>query len=119
MLVYVLNSAGAPLMPCSPGVARRLLNKGQAKVVSRSPFVIKLLYGSSGYKQPITLSVDSGSKVIGVAATGNGKVLYASEVKNRSDIHEKMSQRASYRRTRRGHKLRYRKARWANRKRPN
>ena len=118
MLVYVLNSVGVPLMPCSPGKARRLLNAGQAKVMGRSPFVIKLLYGSSGYKQSVTLSVDSGSKVIGVAATGNGKVLYASEVKTRSNIHEKMSQRSSYRRTRRGRKLRYRKARWANRRRP-
>ena len=117
MLVYVLNSAGAPLMPCSPGKARRLLNEGQAKVVDRSPFVIKLLYGSSGYKQPVTLSVDSGSKVIGVAATGNGKTLYASEVKTRERIHEKLSQRASYRKARRTRKLRYRKARWANRKR--
>jgi hypothetical protein len=105
-------------MPCLPGKARRLLNVGRAKVVSRSPFVIKLLYGSSGYKQPVALSVDSGSKVIGVAATGNGKTFYASEVTNRTDIHAKMSQRASYRRTRRGRKLRYRKARWANRKRP-
>jgi 5-methylcytosine-specific restriction endonuclease McrA len=118
MLVYVLNSDGAPLMPCLPGKARGLLNAGQAKVVSRSPFVIKLLYGSSGYKQPVTLSVDSGSKVIGVAATGNGKTLYGSEVKNRTDIHEKLSQRASYRKTRRGRKLRYRRARWANRRRP-
>ena len=83
----------------------------------QSLFTIKLLYGSSGYKQPVTLSVDSGSKVIGVAATGNGKVLDVSEVKTRSDIHEKMSQRASYRRTRRGRKIRYRKARFANRKR--
>jgi 5-methylcytosine-specific restriction endonuclease McrA len=118
MLVYVLNSAGKPLMPCSPGQARRLLDAGKAKVVRRSPFVIKLLYGASGYKQPVTLGVDSGSKVIGVAAIGNGKVLYTSEVTNRSDIHEKTSQRSSYRRTRRGRKLRYRKARWANRRRP-
>jgi 5-methylcytosine-specific restriction endonuclease McrA len=117
MVVYVLNSAGVPLMPCSASKARRLLDEGQAKVVSRTPFVIKLLYGSSGYKQPITLSIDSGSKMIGVAAVGNGKTLYASEVKTRGDIHEKMSQRATYRRTRRTRKLRYRKPRWANRKR--
>jgi hypothetical protein len=117
MLVYVLNSDGVPLMPCSPGKARKLLNSGRAKVVSRTPFVIKLLYGSSGYKQPITLSVDSGSKIIGVAAIGNGKTYYASQVKTRTDIHTKMSQRSSYRRTRRGRKLRYRQARGLNRRR--
>jgi len=71
-----------------------------------------LLHGSSGYKQPITLSVDAGSKVIGIAAIGNRKTLYASEVNTRSDIHVKLSQRSSYRRTRRGRKLRYRKSRW-------
>jgi N6-L-threonylcarbamoyladenine synthase len=107
MLVYVLNSAGAALMPCSSGKARRLLSEGKAKVVSRSPFTIKLLYGSSGYKQPVTLSVDSGSKVIGVAAVGNEQTLYASEVKTRTDVHEKLSQRSSYRKTRRSRKLRY------------
>ena len=117
MLIYVLSSAGVPLMPCSPGKANKLLDQGRAKVMSRTPFVIKLLYGSSGYRQPITLSVDSGSKVIGIAATGNGKTYYASEVKTRDDIHEKLSQRSSYRRTRRGRKLRYRQARWVHRKR--
>lgn len=118
MLAYVLNKHGKPLMPCSPRAARVLLDQKRAKVVSRAPFTIKLLYGSSGYKQPVTLGVDSGSKVIGCAAIGNGNTLYASEVTTRSDIHEKMSQRATYRRTRRGRKLRYRKARFSNRKRP-
>lgn len=51
MLVYVLNSAGEPLMPCSSRKARRLLQSGRAKVVSRTPFVIQMHYGSSGYKQ--------------------------------------------------------------------
>ena len=117
-LVHVLNKNGDPLMPCSPGKAAGLLDRGCAKVVSRTPFTIQLLYSSSAYRQPITLSVDSGSKTIGVAATGNGKTYYAAEVKTRTDIHEKMTQRSSYRRSRRTRKLRYRKARWANRKRP-
>ncbi len=116
-LVHVLSNNGDPLMPCSPGKAARLLNRRCAKVVSRTPFTIQLLYSSSGFKQPITLSIDSGSKTIGVAATGNGKTYYAAEVETRSDIPEKTSQRTSYRRTRRGRKLRYRKARWSNRKR--
>ena len=105
-------------MPCSESKANKLLGQGRAKVVSRLPFTIQLLYGSSGYKQPITLSVDSGSKVIGVAATGNGKTYYAAEVKTRKDIHEKMNQRLSFRRTRRGRTLRYQQARFSNRRRP-
>ena len=59
MLVYVLNKEGKPLMPSKPSKARKLLKQGKAKVVKKSPFTIQLLYGSSGYKQDITLGVDS------------------------------------------------------------
>jgi len=44
-------------------------------------------------------------------------VLYASETKTRGDITEKMTQRRSYRRTRRGRKTRYRAPRFDNRRR--
>lgn len=117
MLVYVVNSAKEPLMPCSPCKAKRLLLTKQAKVISRKPFTIQLLYGSSGYCQPVTLGVDSGSKEIGFAAIANGKTLYASEVKTRKNISEKMVQRSSYRRTRRSRKCRYRAKRFDNRRR--
>lgn len=60
--VYVLNKHGEPLMPCSPRKARLLLKQKKACVVKRTPFTIKLLYGSTGYKQPVTLGVDAGSK---------------------------------------------------------
>lgn len=46
--VYVLNKHGEPLMPCSPRKARLLLNQKKACVVKRTPFTIKLLYGSTG-----------------------------------------------------------------------
>ena len=115
MLVYVLNISGSPLMPCSAAKARKLLQEKKARVVSRTPFVIKLLHGSSGYKQVVILGQDAGAKNVGVAAIGNGKVLYAAEVKLRTDVHEKMQQRSSYRRTRRSRKLRYRAARFNNR----
>ena len=42
-------------MPCSPGKARLLLKQQKACVVKRTPFTIKLLYGSAGYKQPSLL----------------------------------------------------------------
>ena len=85
MLVYVINRKGRPLMACSPGRARRLLGEGKAKVVSRVPFVIKLSFGSSGYKQPVTGGIDSGSKVIGSATIANGKVIYQAETALRSE----------------------------------
>ena len=117
MLVHVVNCNGKPLMPCSPGKANRLLDQGKAKVVHRTPFTIQLLFGSSGYKQPIAMGVDLGSQTIGVAAVRKNQVLYASEVTLRNDIHPVLIQRTCYRRTRRGRKVRYRKAKWQNRKR--
>lgn len=116
MLVFVLSKNGKPLMPCSEGKARRLLKEEKAKVKSREPFTIKLLHGSSGYKQKIKLKVDAGANHIGAAAVReDGQVLYASETDTRKDISDKMTQRRSYRRTRRGRKLRYRKPRFDNR----
>ncbi len=103
------------MMPCKPQKARKLLNDGKAKVIKRVPFTIKLNYGSAGYKQPLTGGLDTGSKVVGCAVIGLGKVIYQSQVALRQDVSKKMQQRAMYRRTRRGRKCRYRKARWANR----
>ena len=102
-------------MPCSPCRAKRLLKSGKAKVVNRTPFTIKLLFGSSGYKQQITAGMDTGSKVIGIACVSNGKVLYKAETYLRQDVSSKMEQRKMYRRNRRNRKTRYREARWSNR----
>jgi 5-methylcytosine-specific restriction endonuclease McrA len=115
MLAYVLNKHGEPLMPCKPPKARKLLKEGKAKAIKRTPFTIKLLHGSSGYKQEVVAGMDAGSKTIGCAAIANGEVLYQSEVSIRQDVSKKMQQRAMYRRNRRGRKTRYRKARWLNR----
>ena len=117
MLVYVLNQQGKPLMPCSPQKARILLKKNKANVVKTLPFTIKLIYGSSGYKQPLILGVDTGSGKVGSAVLNSrGVVLYVSEVEIRNDIAKKMSSRSKSRRNRRTRKTRYRKARWLNRK---
>ncbi|KHD08119.1 HNH endonuclease [Candidatus Thiomargarita nelsonii] len=115
MLVFVLNQHSKPLMPCKPSKAKKLLKASKAKVVNRTPFTISLLFGSSGYKQPITAGMDTGSQKIGVAAIANGQVIYQSEIEIRQDISKKMQQRQMYRRTRRGRKTRYRPARWLNR----
>lgn len=115
MLVYVLNQHGKPLMPCKPQKAKQLLRSGKARVVRRTPFTIKLLYGSSGFVQPVTAGMDTGSKKVGTAAIANGEVVYQAEVELRNDVSKKMQQRAMYRRNRRGRKTRYRKPRWHNR----
>lgn len=115
MEVYVLNKEGNPLMPCKPTIARLLLKGGKAKCVRRIPFTIKLLVDTTEYKQEVVAGMDMGSKTIGCAAIANGKVVYQSEIQIRQDISMKMEQRKMYRRSRRGRKTRYRKARWENR----
>ncbi|WP_210447176.1 RNA-guided endonuclease IscB [Vibrio crassostreae] len=115
MFVFVLNKNGEPLMPCKPQKARVLLKRGDAKVIKRTPFTIKLIGGSSGYKQPLVAGMDTGSKTVGCAVVGLGKVIYQSQVALRQDVSKKMKLRAMYRRSRRGRKCRYRPARWLNR----
>lgn len=114
MIVYVLNMHGEPLMQCRPRKARILLKDNKAKIVNRTPFTIQLLYGSSGYRQPVNLGVDAGSKYIGLSATTSKKELFKATVELRQDIPKLLESRRSQRRNRRS-KLRYRPARFNNR----
>ncbi|WP_318433686.1 RNA-guided endonuclease IscB [Photobacterium leiognathi] len=115
MFVFVLNKNGKALMPCKPQKARVLLKRDDAKVVKRTPFIIKLIGGCSGYKQNLIAGMDTGSKYIGCAVVGLGKVIYQANIAIRQNVSKKMQQRTMYRRNRRSRKCRYRPARWANR----
>lgn len=117
-MVYVLNHNGQPLMPTNRhGKVKHLLKDGKAKVVSRCPFTIKLLYRSTNYTQDLTLGVDTGSGTIGNSVSkDNGDIVYMSKIIVRNDITDKMTQRAKYRRNRRNRKTRYRKPRFLNRR---
>lgn len=117
MLVYVLNKDGKALMPCHSGKARILLKEKKARVVKRKPFTIQLIYGSTGYKQPITLGVDAGYSKIGFSAITNTQELISGEVQTRNDVSKKLSERRMYRRLKRS-KLWYRKPRFKNRRIP-
>ena len=113
--VYVVNMHSEPLMPCSPRKARMLLKEGKARVLKRTPFVIKLLHGSTGYKQSVVLGVDAGSKHVGLSACTEGRELYKEELTPRNDVVELLSARRQYRRSRRNRKTRYRAPRFNNR----
>lgn len=107
-------------MPCKPQKARKLLKEGKATVIKHEPFTIKLKYGSSGYKQPITLGIDTGSVHIGASVSTKKQELYASETVMRSgdgkaSIVRLLAKRLELRRGRRNRKTRYRKARFLNR----
>ncbi|NQE04404.1 CRISPR-associated endonuclease Cas9 [ANME-1 cluster archaeon GoMg1] len=45
-------------MPTTPHKARKVLEEGKAKVVSRTPFVIQLVYPTGEAKQDITLGIE-------------------------------------------------------------
>ena len=113
--VYVISRHGRPLMPCSPAKARHLLDDGKARVIKRTPFTIKLLYGSTEYTQPVILGVDAGSKTIGLSASTEKEELFAAEVTPRNDVVENLSTRREFRRARRNRTTRYRKPRFDNR----
>ncbi|MBO6274925.1 MAG: HNH endonuclease [Methanobrevibacter sp.] len=116
MVVGVLNMHGEALMPCNPRKARILLKEKKAKVVNRTPFTIQLLYGSYGYKQPVNLGVDAGSKYIGLSATTKNKELFKATVELRQDIPKLLKNRNGLRSGRRTRKLRHRKPRFNNRR---
>lgn len=115
-MVYVVSQNNEPLMPTNRhGKVRHLLKLGKAKVIKREPFTIKLLYETTDYKQDLTLGVDTGSGTFATAVSNNkNEIIYMSEVALRNDIYDKMIRRASYRRTRRNRKTRYRKPRFLN-----
>ena len=102
-------------MPTTPQKARKLLKNGKAKIYKREPFTIQLLCQTGESKQEISLGIDTGSKFVGISATTKQEELFSAEYKLRNDIVDLLSTRRQNRRTRRG-RLRYRQARFQNRK---
>ena len=119
-MVYVLNSDGSPLMPCTEAKARHLIESGKAKVVRRTPFTIRLAFLVEGEvnTESVTLGVDAGSSVIGVSVTTEDRVLLEAEVEIRQDVPQNMEERRSKRSGRRSRKTRYREQRSDNRRCP-
>src|SRR5918992_2390852 len=118
--VFVLDRNKQPLMPCTPGKARKLLKLGQAAVYRREPFTIILRERAGGDVQPIEFKADPGSKTTGLAIVGKFKrgdtVLWAANLKHRGDsIRKGLADRRALRRSRRNRKTRYRPARFDNR----
>ena len=115
-MIYVISTEGTPLMPTIRyGKVRHMIKKGLAKVISVKPFTIKLTYETTNHTQDITLGIDSGYLNIGFSATTEKKELISGEVKLLQCMSKRITEKVQYRRIRR-QKLRYRKARWQNRK---
>ena len=108
--VYVLDQEGKPLMPtCRYGKVRRMLQSGQAKVVSTIPFTIQLTYKPKTYVlQQVVVGCDPGRTNIGLAAVReDGTCLYRAHCTTRNkEIGKLMSDRLEHRRaSRRGERL--------------
>lgn len=117
MKILVLNQHGRPLMPTTPRKARVLLESGKAKIIGRDPFTIQLMYGSTGYTQPVTLGIDAGYTTIGFSAVSEKAELMGGELNLLPGVSERLTERRKYR-TQRRNRLRHRAPRFDNRRRP-
>jgi 5-methylcytosine-specific restriction endonuclease McrA len=103
-------------------MARKLLSRGEAAVLRRSPFTIILKKQVSDIRTPdLRLKIDPGSKTTGMAIVNqeSGEVIFAAEIEHRGEaIRKRLDARRAIRRNRRFRKTRYRKPRFDNRRRP-
>ncbi len=120
--VFVLDTTGKPLDPVHPGWARKLLSTGQAAVFRRFPFTIMLKKEIvDPVVEPLRLKIDPGSKATGLAILNDdsGEVVWAAELRHRGEtIKKALDTRRGVRRSRRQRNTRYRKPKFANRRRP-
>ena len=123
MAVFVLDKHHKPLMPCSEGRARCLLQRGRARVHRLNPFTIRLVdrLAENSVVDGIQVKIDPGSTETGIAIVrsddnGTHALHFCSLTHRGAQIHKKMQQRANYRRRRRFANLRYRAPRFENRK---
>ena len=84
-MIFTLNAANLPMMPCKPARARILLKKKKAIVVKLQPFTIKLLNVTNFKMQPVALKIDPGltSGLCPGFFASSTKLLYSFEVKHR------------------------------------
>jgi 5-methylcytosine-specific restriction endonuclease McrA len=115
-LAFVLNHNKQPLDPIHPGATRRLLNAGKAAVYRLYPFTIIYKQEVKTTPTPITIKLDPGSKVTGIAVVQQDRVIWAAELTHRGrNISASLESRSAVRGNRRARKTRYRQARFLNR----
>ena len=117
--VFVIDQNKQPLNPVPPARARELLNKQKAAVCRQYPFTIILKHlVCSPDTKTLTLKLDPGSKVTGIALLDGENVVWCAELEHRGyQIKEALLSRRQLRSSRRNRKTRYRKPRFYNRKR--
>ena len=117
--VFVIDTEKRPLTPCTPGMARSLLNAGKAAVFRKYPFTIILKKEVREAVEPCQVKIDPGSKTTGIAVLKGDQIIWAAELAHRGQtIQNALLSRRQLRRGRRSRHTRYRPARFLNRTRP-
>jgi 5-methylcytosine-specific restriction endonuclease McrA len=118
--VFVLDTNKQPLDPIDPGKARILLTSKKAAVYRLFPFTIILkVVRDTPETAELRIKIDPGSKTTGIAIVNDttGKVVYAAELSHQGEaIKKRLDKRRGVRRSRRTRRIRYRQARWRNRR---
>ena len=118
-MVFVIDANKKPLDMCHPAKARKLLRDGRAAVYRKEPFTIILKKEVGSDTEPsYRLKIDYGSRHTGLAVLKNEKVCWLGQIDHRTNIKDLLDKRRGYRRRRRNANLRYRKARFLHRTRP-
>ena len=124
--VFVLAKTKIPLMPAHPARVRQLRRKGKTVVNRRFPFIVRLKTRKDGNLQPVAIKLDPGSSTTGIALVRMVEIkpqvqtiLFLAELTHRGErIRDALTQRRSFRRSRRSRKTRYRAPRFNNRMKP-
>lgn len=114
-MVAVLSKSGIRLMPTSNYKARRLLKSKRAKIYQYRPFTIQLTDREDGNVQPVELKCDTGYLHVGVSIVSQKHEYVRAQFDLLKDETERHNDCRKYRRQRRN-RLRYRRARFDNRK---
>ena len=121
--VPVIDAEHRPLAPCSPRRARILVQQDKAHGRHRDGVYYITLHRTVPQEsiQSADLMIDPGKSFTGLAIVrddqhNNRTVLFCATIKHRNDVKKRLTQRASFRRSRRG-RLRFRKPRFSNRRR--
>ena len=112
------------MMPCTVQRAKKLRKSGRARLYSCRPYCIQLLDRKADDPDVGTVStevrVDPGPKHTGIAVVmrlaNEDRIIYQEEISHRADISQRLLERKSHRRRRRGTKW-FRPPRFDNRKR--
>lgn len=117
-MVFVLDKNKTPLNMCHEARARTLLKNGKASIYRRQPFTIILhTEVQEPPKKECRIKYDYGSRHTGIAILKGDRVMWLAQLHHRTGIKERLDKRKGYRIRRRNANLRYRKARFSNRKR--